>query len=82
MEENLTDDELQLDDAEDLCTQRANAHFKEQCEAPLLKINPVPKFAITSGSQAFIIIPLIRMISRDPLFRPGRDVGAPQTGFE
>lgn len=51
MEENLTDEELELPDDEisQLCTQKANTEFEILCLEPLRKVAPNLSHAKTSG---------------------------------
>ena len=53
MEEDLSDEELDLSDDEigQLCLQRANAEFEELCLEPLRKVAPNLIYAKTSGLQ-------------------------------
>jgi len=69
MEENLTDDEMDMsnEDINSLCLQRADDEFKKLCVAPLEKINQTLPYAKISGlipriPSAFVILSDIYVI--------------------
>jgi hypothetical protein len=51
MEENLTDEEMDMSDEDisKLCSQKADAEFETLCLEPLRKVDPRLEFAKTSG---------------------------------
>jgi hypothetical protein len=57
MEENLTDEEMDMsdEDIDKLCLQKADAEFKTLCLEPLRKVAPQLEYAKTSGLADLIL---------------------------